>query len=114
MPELRHRLEAFTAAELTVIFEKAGLPYAPIAKPEQLFDDPHLNATGGLAEVRLTDGPKAGQKARAALLPFTMDGQRLGVRQEPPFQGENTDALLTELGLTTQEIAHLRTIHAVA
>ncbi len=114
LPELRRRLEVFSAAELTAIFEKAGLPYAPIAKPEELFDDPHLNATGGLADVRLTDGPKAGQTARAALFPFTMDGQRLGVRHQPPKQGENTDELLQGLGLSTAEIAHLRQCKAVA
>jgi crotonobetainyl-CoA:carnitine CoA-transferase CaiB-like acyl-CoA transferase len=114
LPELRRRLEVFSAAELTAIFEKAGLPFAPIAKPEELFDDPHLNATGGLADVRLTDGPKAGQTARAALFPFTMDGQRLGVRHQPPKQGENTDELLQGLGLSTAEITHLRQCKAVA
>jgi crotonobetainyl-CoA:carnitine CoA-transferase CaiB-like acyl-CoA transferase len=70
MPELRRRLEAFTAAELTAIFEKAGLPFAPIVKPEELFDDPHLQATGGLADVRLTDGPKAGQSAPRRFVAF--------------------------------------------
>jgi crotonobetainyl-CoA:carnitine CoA-transferase CaiB-like acyl-CoA transferase len=114
MPELRRRLQAFTSAELATIFEKAGLPFAPIVKPEELFDDPHLHATGGLADVRLSDGPKAGQTARAALLPFTMDGQRLGVRHQPPTQGENTDELLQSLGLSSAEIAHLRNIQAVA
>jgi crotonobetainyl-CoA:carnitine CoA-transferase CaiB-like acyl-CoA transferase len=114
LPELRRRLEVFSATELAAIFEKAGLPFAPIAKPEELFDDPHLNATGGLAEVRLTDGPKAGQTARAALFPFTMDGQRLGVRHQPPKQGENTDELLQSLGLSPVEIEHLRAQKAVA
>jgi len=114
IPELRRRLESFTAAELTATFEKAGLPFAPIVKPEELLDDPHLQATGGLAEVRLTDGPKTGQFARAALLPFTMDGQRLGVRQQPPQQGENTDELLQGLGLSAVEIEDLRAIKAVA
>jgi crotonobetainyl-CoA:carnitine CoA-transferase CaiB-like acyl-CoA transferase len=114
LPDLRSRLEAFSAPELTAIFEKAGLPFAPIVKPEELFDDPHLNATGGLADVRLTDGPKAGQTARAALFPFTMDGQRLGVRRQPPTQGENTDELLQGLGLSAAEIARLRSIQVVA
>ena len=114
MPELRRRLAVYTAAELTAIFEKAGLPFAPIVKPEELFDDPHLNATGGLAEVRLTDGPKAGQTARAALFPFTMDGQRLGVRHQPPQQGENTHELLQGLGLSLAEIENLRALKAVA
>ena len=114
IPELRRRLQSFTAAELSGIFEKAGLPFAPIVKPEQLFDDPHLQATGGLANVRLTDGDKAGQSAPAALLPFTMDGQRLGVRLEPPFQGENTDALLAEMGWSAEGIERLRVNKAVA
>ena len=113
IPELRRRLEAFTAAELTAIFEQAGLPFAPIVKPEELFDDPHLQATGGLADVRLTDGAKAGQSAPAALLPFTMGGQRLGVRLEPPWQGENTDELLRGLGLDAAEIEQLRALKAV-
>jgi crotonobetainyl-CoA:carnitine CoA-transferase CaiB-like acyl-CoA transferase len=114
MPELRSRLAAFTAAELILVFEKAGLPFAPIVKPEALFDDPHLNATGGLADVRLSDGPKAGQTARVALFPFTMDGQRLGVRRQPPTQGENTDELLQGLGLSTADIQRLRSIQAIA
>ncbi|MFN5179433.1 CaiB/BaiF CoA transferase family protein [Limnohabitans sp.] len=111
---LRERLQVRSAAELTQIFEKAGLPYAPIVRPEQLFDDPHLRATGGLAEVRLTDGEKAGAHARAALLPLTMDGQRLGVWQQPPYSGEHTDSLLSGLGLTQTDIEGLRQHGAVA
>ena len=114
LPVLRERLAAFSAAELSAIFERVGLPYAPIVKPEQLFDDPHLQATGGLADVRISDGPRAGHMARAALLPFTMDGQRLGVRSHPPAQGENTDAVLTGLGLSADEIGQLRATRAVA
>jgi len=114
LPELRTRLAAWSAKELSELFESAGLPYAPIAKPEDLFDDPHLQATGGLAEVRLTDGPRAGQMARAALLPLTMDGHRLGVRQHPPQQGEHTDEVLNALGLSVAEVAHLKSQGAVA
>ena len=114
LPELRTRLQAWTAAELSALFERAGLPYAPIAKPEELFEDPHLQATGGLADVRLSDGERAGSTAKAALLPFTMDGQRLGVRAHPPSAGQDTDGLLTELGLSTAEITALRQAQAVA
>jgi len=114
LPELRQRLQAWTAPELSALFEKAGLPYAPIARPEELFDDPHLLATGGLAEVRLTDGPRAGDTAKAALLPFTMDGQRLAVRSDPPTQGQHTVALLRDLGLSADEVERLRRIGAVA
>ena len=114
LPELRQRLAHYSAAELTRLFEDAGLPYAPIAKPEDLLDDPHLRATGGLADVRLTDGERAGQSAPAALLPIAMDGKRLGVRRDPPYQGENTDELLAQLNLSPSDIARLRVQRVVA
>jgi crotonobetainyl-CoA:carnitine CoA-transferase CaiB-like acyl-CoA transferase len=114
LPELRRRLTVHSARQLAELFERAGLPYAPIARPEELFDDPHLKATGGLAEIRLTDGPRAGQNARAALLPFTMDGERLGVRVQPPYSGEHTDALLAEVGYEPEQIGALRAARVVA
>ena len=114
LPVLRERLQRFSAAELSRRFEQAGLPYAPITKPEELFDDPHLLATGGLADVVLPDGPRAGQTAKAALLPFTLGGERLGVRSDPPHRGQDTEALLLELGLSNSEVQHLRNLQAVA
>lgn len=113
IPELKRRLAAFSAAQLAALFEREGLPYAPIMRPEQLFDDPHLQATGGLAEVRLTDGPGAGGTAQAALLPLTLAGDRLGVRLQPPFQGEHTEALLAGLGYPPERISALQASGAV-
>ena len=113
IPELKRRLAVFSAAELAALFEREGLPYAPIMRPEQLFDDPHLQATGGLAEVRLTDGPGAGGTAQAALLPLTLAGDRLGVRLQPPFQGEHTEALLAGLGYPPERISALQASGAV-
>ena len=113
IPELTKRLAAFSATELATLFEREGLPYAPIMRPEQLFDDPHLQATGGLAEVRLTDGPGAGGTAPAALLPLTLAGDRLGVRLQPPFQGEHTEALLAGLGYPPEKISALQASGAV-
>ena len=114
LPVLRERLAKFTAAELTAIFEKNALPFAPIRKPEELYDDEHLIATGGLADVTLTDGPKAGQTAKATLFPFTMAGQRLGVRLQPPRKGEHTRELLAGLDYTPQQIDTLFSTAAVA
>ncbi|MES2937216.1 MAG: CaiB/BaiF CoA-transferase family protein [Pseudomonadota bacterium] len=114
IPELRTRLAGRSAAELAEIFERHGLPFAPIRKPEELFDDPHLQATGGLADVRLTDGPKAGETAKATLFPITMDGERLGVRLHPPSMGEHTGELLRGLGYTDGDVEALRTRGAVA
>ena len=111
---LRERLASRSAAELTEIFERAGLPFAPIRRPEELIDDPHLLATGTLAEVVVPDGPKAGETVRTTLLPFTMDGARLGVRLDPPRHGEHTDALLGALGYDAARIAALREAGVIA
>ncbi|EXU79210.1 CoA transferase [Comamonas aquatica DA1877] len=114
MPDLRQRLAQHSAAHLAQVFEDHQLPYAPISRPEQLFDDPHLLATGGLAEVVLSDGDKAGQTAKTTLLPLRMDGERLPVRSNPPKAGEHTVELLASLGYSAAEIEGMRQQQAVA
>jgi crotonobetainyl-CoA:carnitine CoA-transferase CaiB-like acyl-CoA transferase len=114
LPVLRERLAVQSAADLTALFEGVGLPFAPIRRPEELYDDEHLLATGGLAEITLPDGARAGQTARTTLFPFTMDGQRLGVRLQPPTKGEHTSELLAGLGYSASAIEALRHERAVA
>ncbi|EHR69449.1 putative acyl-CoA transferase/carnitine dehydratase [Burkholderiales bacterium JOSHI_001] len=114
MPLLRQRLAGRSAAELAEAMERAGLPFAPIRKPEDLYDDPHLAATGGLAEVELCDGVRAGQRVRTTLFPVTLDGQRLPVRLHPPKKGEHTQALLRGLGLSDGDIHALAARGVVA
>lgn len=113
MPILRERLAQRTAAELAERMEHAGLPFAPIRKPEDLFDDPHLLATGGLADVTLSDGERAGTTVKTTLLPFTLAGERLGVRADPPRRGADGQALLRSIGYGDDEIAALRRDGAV-
>ena len=103
IPLLRERLAGQTSAELAAIFEAHGLPFAPITDPQHLFDDPHLQQTGGLAPMTLPDG----RATRVPLLPLTLDGERPGVRLNPPKLGEHTDAVLQGLGYTAPEILAL-------
>jgi crotonobetainyl-CoA:carnitine CoA-transferase CaiB-like acyl-CoA transferase len=111
---LRERLADRRAAELASSMEKAGLPFAPIRRPEDLYDDEHLLATGGLADVRLPDGPRAGESVKTTLLPFTLAGERLGVRIDPPHVGEHSSELLRSLGLADDAIAELKARQVVA
>jgi crotonobetainyl-CoA:carnitine CoA-transferase CaiB-like acyl-CoA transferase len=105
MPILRSHLANHSAAELAAVFEKNELPFAPITKPQALFDDPHLNATGGLAPVRMNDG----SMAKVPLMPFTLAGERPGIRLQPPRVGEHGRELLKEVGYSDEEIAALQT-----
>jgi crotonobetainyl-CoA:carnitine CoA-transferase CaiB-like acyl-CoA transferase len=104
MPLLREHLAQRSAADIGAVFEAQGLPYAPIAKPQELFDDPHLRDTGGLAPVTLPDG----RRTTTPLLPLALDGQRLPLREDPPRLGQHTDALLGALGYAAADIAALR------
>jgi len=103
MPMLRARLAERSAVELAEVFERHGLPFAPITDPQHLFDDPHLQATGGLAPMTLPDG----RRTATPLLPLTLDGQRLGLRLDPPRLGEHSRALLQSLQYSDREIADL-------
>jgi crotonobetainyl-CoA:carnitine CoA-transferase CaiB-like acyl-CoA transferase len=94
MPRVRERFGQMTKAALMAACEQAGLPFAPITRPEQLFDDPHLNGSGGLTAIRLADG----RTTRVPTLPFEMDGRRFGARLDPPAPGSHTGALLAALG----------------
>ena len=114
LPELRRRLEKFTAGELAATFERVGLPFAPIRKPEDLYEDEHLLATGGLADIKLPDGQRAGDTVKTTLFPITLGGHRLGVRLDPPRMGEHTRELLAGLGYSRTDIDSLFSRSVVA
>jgi len=110
LPRLRQHLAPLTAAEIGARFDTQGLPYAPITRPQDLFDDPHLRATGGLAPVTLpADASAAGQRidTHTPLLPLTLGGQRLPLRSAPPALGEHGLELLHGLGYDDATIAAL-------
>ena len=104
IPEVRSRIAGLSASYVSNIFEKNGLPFAPITRPEELFDDPHLEATGGMAKLTITDGSNAGKETKTPLLPLTINGERLGIRANTPKTGEQTHEILFELGYTAEEI----------
>lgn len=110
MPLLRERMAYRSAAEIGSDFEQAGLPYAPITAPHELFDDVHLKATEGLASMNLPDG----RAVTTPLLPIMLDGQRLPLRNDPPLIGADTDELLRDLGYTPVDVQALREAKVVA
>lgn len=94
----------FDAQTLVPQLEANGIPFAPIRKPEELFDDPHLIESGGLAKLQLEDGSYTDMP----LLPVSLDGQRLGPRRSIPRIGENTREILRSLGYGDAQIDDLQ------
>ncbi|HSV82669.1 MAG TPA: CaiB/BaiF CoA-transferase family protein [Ramlibacter sp.] len=79
--------------ELQARLEAAGLPYAPIVRPEQLVHDRHLIESGGLVPMETEDG----DTTQVVLLPLLMGGRRPGVRHALPKVGEHTEEVLGQL-----------------
>ena len=73
IPRVNEITKRHSQAELAAKLEAIGMPFAPIAKPWDLLDDPHLNASGGLLETRF-----AGKSVHVPALPIELDGERLG------------------------------------
>jgi crotonobetainyl-CoA:carnitine CoA-transferase CaiB-like acyl-CoA transferase len=109
IPRINELTKKHTQSELATKLEAMGLPFAPIAKPWDLLDDPHLNASQGLLETSI-----AGKKIKVPALPLSLDGKRLAKRADPPRIGEHGRELLGELGCSPQEIESLRDQRIVA
>ena len=109
IPRLGELMRRYTKAELAAKLEAIGLPFAPIAKPWDLLDDPHLKASGGLVPTRVR-----GKTIQVPALPLEFDGERLAKRADPPAIGEHGAQLLAELGCSPAEIRRLAEQRIVA
>jgi len=100
LPQVRELFKRYTKADLVAKLERTGLPFAPIGRPEDMFDDPHLLASGGLGDVRLADGTPT----KLPLLPVELDGERPTQGGTLPAVGEHTREVLGGLGLDAAEL----------
>ncbi len=100
LPAIRECFASMSKADLMAKLDKTGLPFAPINKPSDLFDDIHLNESGGLLDLTLPNG----EKTKLPGLPVNMAGRRFGVRQDLPKEGEHSAQALKLAGLSDDEI----------
>ena len=103
IPRLKERVAEFTRAEIIARCEDAHIPFAPIARPEDLFDDPQLNEGGALLEVNMPNGAVA----KLPKFPLEYGNATVTKRNDPPAVGEQSRDLLRELGRTDEQIAAL-------
>ncbi len=98
LPPIRGLIAKMTAAQVIAKLDGTGLPFAPIGRPQDMFDDPHLNE-GGLEDVTLDNGTQV----RLPTIPLEMGGQRIGSPQQLPKPGRDARAVLAGLGYDTQK-----------
>ena len=109
IPQVRALVKTFTRDAIIAKLDGTGLPFASIGRPEDLFDDPHLLASGGLEAVTLDDGRTTALPG----LPIEMDGTRVGGPDTLPEPGRDTQRVLIDLGFSDDAIAALRTAGVV-
>jgi crotonobetainyl-CoA:carnitine CoA-transferase CaiB-like acyl-CoA transferase len=100
IPVVAAAIATRTAAALAEAFETLGIPYSPIAKPSDMYSDPHVMRPGGLVTSHLPDG----QSFRAPSLPVDVDGVMMNAAGDVPALGADTAAVLSELGLDAEAI----------
>ena len=93
IPRIKQLFRQYDKQDLMEKLEESGLPFAPISTPEDLFEDPHLNDSGGLLDINL---PQGGQTKLPAL-PIQMKGNRFGVKHQVPELGEHTREVLKDV-----------------
>jgi crotonobetainyl-CoA:carnitine CoA-transferase CaiB-like acyl-CoA transferase len=103
MPQLRVLLGGLSKADILATCERIGLPYAPINRPEDMFDDPHLQHPGAMTEVTLADG----RQARAPALPVEFAGRRPAQRLDVPRAGQHGAEVAHDIGLSADELEAL-------
>jgi crotonobetainyl-CoA:carnitine CoA-transferase CaiB-like acyl-CoA transferase len=101
---------ARTVAEALAELERAKVPAGPVLSPQQLLDDPHVNAAGYLTKIMF---PGLVQPAPIMATPVVLSETPGRVTMAPPTLGQHTDEILTSLGLSKTEIEELRTSGAV-
>ena len=97
LPALTTLFAALPLPDAVTALEAAGLPFAEVRRPADLFDDPHL-ATDGLMHLHITDGPRRGASAHLPKLPLEMAGQRLEARLGIPRAGEHSQETAVRAG----------------
>jgi len=100
LPELQKRLGRLRKTDLMALAEKAGIPFAPVARPQDLCDDPHLNASEGLVTTTLPGGGVA----KLPKIPLRLNHASFGLRRNPPGIGEGSLEIYRKLGLSAADI----------
>ena len=91
-------------AEVLAALDSAAVPAGRIYTVQDIANDPHYQARGMLAEVQMNDGSRLKVPGMVPKLSRTPGMHR----RNAPELGQDTDAVLTELGITAEQIQAMR------
>ena len=91
-------------AEVLAVLDQAAVPAGRIYTVEDIAADPHYLARGMLADVSMSDGSVLKVPGMVPKLSRT-PGQH---RRNAPTLGQDTDAVLLDLGITADQISEMR------
>ena len=103
LPDLQAMVAAMTLAEAVQRCERAGIPFSPLARPEDLFQDPQLQGGGSLLDTLFPSGVRGMLPTQ----PLSLGGKRADLRLDPPNLGEHTATVLQSLGYSAEELDEL-------
>ncbi len=103
LPELQKRIGALNKNEVMALAEKAGIPFAPVNRPQDLFDDPHMNQSGSFVNTKT---PK-GASVKLPKIPLRLNGAAFDLRRHPPGIGEGSREIYRRCGYTDKDIHEL-------
>lgn len=100
IPKLKAKLATLSKKELITFSREAKIPFAPLMRPDQLFDDPHLNESGGFVQTTFPDGTKT----KMPKIPLRIGEYDFTLQTDPPAVGQYGRAVLTAMGFADEEI----------
>ena len=104
LPTVHEMIAKYSLAEALALCEQAEIPFSPIARPEDLFEDAQLNQGNSLIEVTLPNG----DKTKLPRLPFTLEDQEDDNEAALSKIGEDMNEILLGLGYDEQKIQSLK------
>ena len=101
IPIVGNAVKNFDTGYLEKQFEDAGIPYAPVLRPAEMYEDPQANQIGGLPVSKLSDG----RTFRSPVMPIEIDRGRITPNLDVPATGAGSVDILSRLGFDRNFIA---------